>query len=138
MSRLAELEGQFSDIAGEISEWQGLIATAGWKRLEKIAEGQVNERARHVLHSPLMNLDGALPQEFEKGEASGIELFRTIPIVEIEQLKVKQSTIEKEIENEQSIERDVSKAGSGSSRRDGSSSSSPLLDPGSSPFGQHE
>lgn len=99
-----ELENEYSSKASELSCWQALLETAGWKKLMTIAEGQMNVRMATVLRTPLASIDSCLGQEYSKGEISGIELFSKLPEVQIEVLKQELETLNKEIENETEVD----------------------------------
>jgi hypothetical protein len=129
VSDVHELEERLSEAASDLSVWASLCEHPGWQRLVAVAEGQVNERAKRILHSPLKNQDGIFEQEFTKGEASGIELFRRIPDVQREQAQELVQQLQKEIENETTELTDGGSDGdTGPERRE-------LLDPDSPTFG---
>jgi hypothetical protein len=123
-------EDKYAEMSSELALWKSLLAHPAWKTLDKIAEGQINERARTLLHSPLQKMDDALAQEFTKGEASGIELFKSIPQVEYERIESDLQNLEKEQEDE-------TRSGSTSSGSpDSNGDELGALDPGIDPFGE--
>ncbi len=51
----------------------------GWDLLLQVINAQVKLRTQRVLLTPLDTLDGALGQEFQKGEISGLSLAVALP-----------------------------------------------------------
>lgn len=76
---------ELRELQEALSNYESLVASAGWKRLMRIAAGQLSQR-EILLHKPIENLLEILKQEFEKGESAGIKLFTKLPEVQIEVL----------------------------------------------------
>jgi len=70
-----------------VEAFQSLLTHPGWGRLVRLAEEQVYNRTQKVMKTPTSREYTSMLQEFEKGEASGIELFMAIPLVTLEQFK---------------------------------------------------
>ncbi len=51
----------------------------GWDLLLQVVNAQLKLRTQRVLLTPLETLDGALAQEFQKGEISGLSLAVALP-----------------------------------------------------------
>lgn len=119
MRELEQAEDEYSDVCSELSIWSSLVAHAGWEKLKLIAEGQINERVKSALRTPLQSLDAALAQEFTKGEAAGIEQFQSIPELQIELLKADKERLEKEIDDATRSSSVDAAGGSGSTNSDG-------------------
>lgn len=101
-----------------------------------VAEGQVNARSSIVLRTPLKSLDGALEQEFAKGEASGIELFQRLPETEAERLQTEHDQLVKEIEDDEAIEKSAEPPGGGGASGDGGSGNGDAVSDDNNPFGR--
>jgi hypothetical protein len=69
---------ELRDLQEERLNWARLKDTPGYQQLMAIAAMQVEGRKQAVFLTPLKSLDGALEQEYQKGEISGIELFRQL------------------------------------------------------------
>lgn len=88
--RLRELQEEWSD-------FKSLLEHPGWKYLDEIAKTQITNR----YPSALGRLDNFLDlpgQEFDKGEISGIELFRRIPSVRVESLEEDIQNLEEQLQ----------------------------------------
>lgn len=80
----------------EYSNLQSLVDHPGWKLVVEYAEGQIESRTPGIF-TKLDNLLEIVGQEFEKGEVSGIMLFKKIPELVIADLEEKIVEFEKEL-----------------------------------------
>lgn len=72
---------------GALIDFKDLIVTKGWKRLLEIGKAQRKFRMQNVCLNPLEKLDGALGQEFMKGEYAGMGILMAIPETEIDKFE---------------------------------------------------
>lgn len=79
-----EMDLQVEEARKALLELRDLVATDGWKRLEKIAKAQIEGRRNEILLQPTENV---MQQEYKKGEAQGIQLFMSFPTLMIEENK---------------------------------------------------
>lgn len=63
-----------------------LLKHPGYKWLMEVAASQVEMRKQQVFLRPLKAMDEILEQEYQKGEISGIELFRQLVQVRMTEL----------------------------------------------------
>lgn len=78
---------QLRELQEELSELNSLVQHRGFKRLLKIGEEQVKARQESILLVPLKSMKDVLPQEYAKGEISGIKLFMELTKIEIGSLE---------------------------------------------------
>lgn len=100
------------ELQEEFSNQQALLENVGWKELMRTADEQIKLR----IPSALGKLDSLLDvtrSEYEKGEISGIELFKLLPSIRMEALAQDIDELEKEL-NYDSGERTSSDDGTGS------------------------
>ncbi len=78
-----ELKHEIAKEAKEAQEqkiaMQGLICSPGWLILSAILDAQIANRTRNVMSGPTSE-----EKEWEKGEASGLKLARTLPEIILE------------------------------------------------------
>lgn len=100
--RLQKLEQEFVSKSSDLAMWRGLVMSDGFKIMKKDMELQRNYRLLTVGGSPLASFSGVLPQEFMKGEANGIGLALTYPLLQVEnlQMDVERLTVAIETEKE--------------------------------------
>lgn len=98
MSERDELNDRALEIGEELSTWASLMKHPGWHKLLEFAFAQQDNRVKHTMLNPCLALDDALPQEFMKGEFSGIGLVLKFPEVEKERLQAEAERIERELE----------------------------------------
>jgi len=63
----------------DLRDMATLLEHRGWKKLMEYAEQQIRGRTDEVILTPAKGLEGAMEQEFMKGEIGGIRLFCTFP-----------------------------------------------------------
>ena len=90
-------------LSEELHKLEGLVASKGWERLEKIAEDQCSLRFGEI-NGKLTGIDQVLGQEYEKGTIQGIKLFMTLPHRAIHDIKLTLAEVERE-EDERPDER---------------------------------
>jgi|1_EtaG_2_1085319.scaffolds.fasta_scaffold00944_5 hypothetical protein len=56
-----------------------LLNSMGWKFLQRIAIKQIEARKNDVFLKPLSDVNGAIAQEFLKGEATGMATLLALP-----------------------------------------------------------
>ena len=56
-----------------------LLSHPGWKFVERIAKSQIEQRRNKVFLEPLSDVNGAVAQEFLKGEANGMGTLLALP-----------------------------------------------------------
>jgi hypothetical protein len=56
-----------------------LLTHPGWKFVEHIAKSQIEQRKNKVFLEPLSDVNGAVAQEFLKGEANGMGTLLALP-----------------------------------------------------------
>jgi hypothetical protein len=79
------------DLAGApdlLEQLKKLEASEGWKVVSRILDQQAQYRLNTLVATPLKSLDGALEQEYMKGEAEQLLTLRGLPGVLIEELQV--------------------------------------------------
>lgn len=81
-----EKEAALRVLQEELSNQKMLLENIGWKELMSVAQEQLQLRLPTVLKKT-DNLLSVLPQEFEKGVISGIELFCALPGIRAEAIK---------------------------------------------------
>jgi hypothetical protein len=81
-----EKEEELRELQEERSELKSLQEHRGFKRLLELARTQSEARKQAVFLTPLEKMDEVLKQEYQKGEISGIELFRSIVDIQITNL----------------------------------------------------
>lgn len=69
-----ELLQEENNLTETIRELKELIASPVWKKYSDLIESQVEGRINTFILSPLATLDGALEQEYAKGEIAGMRL----------------------------------------------------------------
>lgn len=74
-----EADDQLSEARRQVRVFQELLTSPAWVELAKIAEVQVHNRRQKHIFQPLASSDGVLQQQWELGEAGGIELFMRLP-----------------------------------------------------------
>lgn len=109
-SEMEQLEEQHSAVCSELSIWSSLQSHSGWEKLEKIAQGQINERMRVCFRTPVPSIDKVTEQEFMKGEGNGMEILLRLPQIEIDRLQAEKERLEKELEDEQKVVSDHDRA----------------------------
>jgi hypothetical protein len=107
--KIDELEGKLSQHASILSTWKSLVNHAGWKMYEAILKDQRDTRLL-VLGEPTPNFGAVLPQEFMKGEGSGLGLALTLPRLQIEILESDTKRLETEVQLEKHNESAKEKA----------------------------
>jgi hypothetical protein len=83
-------------IRSELRALEEYIESPAFKTIDGILEQQVNLRRQQILLTPLASADSIYKQEFEKGEAGGIELARGLASALITNLR---KDLEKELQN---------------------------------------
>lgn len=82
------------ELRGLLYEWETLVKTPGWKRLEQYAKDQVDRRVSNLLDITTKDT------KFLRGECSGIKLFSFIPEIEIARLRSEIEILGKQIDEE--------------------------------------
>jgi hypothetical protein len=67
-------EEQQRDLAENIAELKDMVASRAWKRYSAILTEQVDGRIDGIILTPAGSLDGAMVQEYAKGEVAGLKL----------------------------------------------------------------
>lgn len=67
------------ELLEELEVWRGLVRSRGWDRLVKILQGQINSRRGQHMVQPLESTSGITKQQFELGEAAGLEIAIRLP-----------------------------------------------------------
>lgn len=70
----------------ELDSLKSLVEHKGWRFIDAVYEGQINNRLQIVLKKT-ENLLAVLGNEYEKGELSGLQLARVIPYGRINDLE---------------------------------------------------
>jgi hypothetical protein len=70
---------QFEEAKMTIREFRELIETPGWKSLKEVARAQIEARRAQHSRTPAIGTEGMLKQQWDFGEACGIELFLSLP-----------------------------------------------------------
>jgi len=65
---------------------QELVTHPGWAVISRILDAQAEYRMNMLVGTPLKGLDGALEQEYIKGEAAQLLTLRGLPTVLIDEL----------------------------------------------------
>jgi hypothetical protein len=81
-----EQERELRDLQEERFKLTELQKAPGYQWLLEIAGAQVEARKQAVFLRPLETMDGVLGQEYAKGEIAGIELFRKLVDIRINDL----------------------------------------------------
>lgn len=110
----------------EVSGIKSLLEHSGWKWLDNVAAQQIENRMPRLLQK-MENLLSITEVEYEKGEVSGIYLFRQLPGITIESLEQEIRELEENIENDY---RSGTASGSGSSGGDAERTSGGSTDDG--------
>lgn len=74
-----DLEAEIAERSGDVSQWRALLDMPVWKKYITALDEQVRERQLTITHTPLASFGQVLPQEFMKGEASGLGLAKNLP-----------------------------------------------------------
>lgn len=69
-----------------LQELQVLVESPGWAIVSRILGAQAEYRLNMLVGTPLKGLDGALEQEYVKGEAAQLLTLRGLPTVLIDEL----------------------------------------------------
>jgi hypothetical protein len=69
-----------------LQELQALVASPGWAIVSRIVGAQADYRLNMLVATPLKGLDGALEQEYIKGETAQLLTLRGLPTVLIDEL----------------------------------------------------
>lgn len=103
MKKLEQLEGELSQKASLKATWKSFLEHPGWALLEA---GLKEQRAGRllVLAEPCTTFGSVLPQEFMKGEGSGLGLAMNFPRLQIELLESEVKRLETTIELEEANE----------------------------------
>lgn len=99
-----ELQPRLEDLRALLYEWQGLIATAGWKRLEQYAKDQDTRRIAEII---LNSEEHGAKVDYARGECSGIRLFSRMPGIELDRLRNEIERLAEKITEENDNEDDV-------------------------------
>jgi len=83
------LASRTETLRDEIDTFQALCEHPGWKLLVKMAQGQMDNRMRIVMTSPLTEGHTIEAQEFLKGEYAGLNTFVGLPEALIKSAKLK-------------------------------------------------
>ena len=83
-----------------LQEFRELLKFAGWGRLVKYAQGQVELRQGDI-NSAAGTMDGLVEREFKKGEMSGILLFTKFPEFVIESFEENLKELQEALRNEE-------------------------------------
>lgn len=94
-----EVEVRLRALQEEFSNIKELQDHVGWVKLMEFAEEQLVNRTANAL-GPTTNLLEVLTKEYERGEISGIQLFRRMPGVYQAAIEEDINLLEKELENE--------------------------------------
>ena len=84
LRRRRKMEEQVEEARVALLELQEMIKTPGWKRLQKIADTQIEGRRNEVLLQPTTD---AYAQEYMKGEINGMATVIKMPAMLVEQNK---------------------------------------------------
>ena len=79
---------QLSNMKDQAKILSTFLDSPVWKMLDALYAEQVHLRQQNVLLTPLRSADSIYEQEFQKGEATGIELARNLPTNVLESLIV--------------------------------------------------
>lgn len=74
-----EVVDQLTEARQQVQLFRALQASPGWAALVEVAQAQISHRRQKYNLVPLKTTDGLLEQQWELGEASGIELFLRLP-----------------------------------------------------------
>jgi hypothetical protein len=111
------LEARLRELQEEFSNCKALVDHVGWKELMQTADEQVKLRIPSAL-GKVDNLFEVTAKEFEKGEISGIELFKALPSIRMEALEQDIMAIEKELEYDTAERTTSTEDGSGDAEGD--------------------
>jgi len=75
------MEEQLKEAREAANEFKEMMETAGWQRLKKIMDMQIEGRQNEILLQPVQDTHA---QEYSKGELHGIRLTMDIPRLAIE------------------------------------------------------
>ena len=139
--KIFELEERLSELSSDQAMWDSLTQHPGWKALRHLAEQQSKEFLL-IFRAPLASMDKVPAQEYTKGQVAGIDLFASIPDLQLEMLKSEREILEKEIANESVAEKADGNGAAGGSGigafergRDDAGNQFDLLDERIDPFG---
>ena len=79
--RRKQMEEQLKEAREAANEFKEMMETAGWQRLKKIMDTQIEGRQNEILLQPVQDTHA---QEYSKGELHGIRLTMDIPRLAIE------------------------------------------------------
>jgi len=88
------------NLTEEKEEWEELLRSPAWKRLETMMQEQAGGRVNQIVMSPLETADSVFNQEFMKGEVAALRLVSQLPQLQIQQLEsdIKTANLTKESE----------------------------------------
>jgi hypothetical protein len=72
-------QNRLQELSEALNQFRKLIETPGWAELVKVARAQAQARRNQVIGSPLLKMDDVLAQQWNLGEASGIETIVALP-----------------------------------------------------------
>ena len=78
---------QLEEARRTVALFQELVQSQAWVELRKVADAQIHNRRSAYLKGPLKADVSIYQQQFELGEAAGIELFFNIPAIALEAAK---------------------------------------------------
>lgn len=114
---MEDREERLREMQEEFNKLSSLVEHAGWKHLQKIAEGQCKNREPEVFRAS-DGIGALLKKEFNCGEVAGIRLFMQLPGIALESLKQELDEAEESLENDRGKPEPVPTAG-GASADDG-------------------
>ncbi len=95
-----DVTAALAEIEKEINILSDLVEHSGWNMLRDVAEVHQQQRIVGLIGSPLESLDGALAQEFMKGEIAGVATFLSIPETTLEGARAKRDELRARMEDD--------------------------------------
>jgi len=108
---ITQLEAEISDKAGDVSQWRRLLDDPVWKMLAETFEAQIRERTNAIVFTPLESVDGAMKQEFMKGEVGGLGLASKLPVIMLEAAQLDLDRLNEELKGLSNVQKDTPPVG---------------------------
>lgn len=75
---MSERESELAELRTKVRSIQEILDSAIWKQYSSMVAEQVTGRTNQLILTPLASLDGALEQEYAKGEIAGMRFALAI------------------------------------------------------------